>query len=122
MADALPLRTSIQRLPIPLDVKEKLNERLVLVFTGQPSLTKNILQNVLRRWGRRNPEIVRTVSELVSGVKAAARAVQDGDLGELGRCLYSYWLRKKKMAGGDGGAERIDELRGHHRRDTLRRW
>jgi fucokinase len=65
------------------------------------------LQNVLRRWARRSPEIVETVKELVQGAKEMTESAQSGDLDRLGMCLGQYWEQKKKMAGKDSGVEPV---------------
>ena len=66
---------------------------------------KNILQNVLRRWARRTPEVVATVQGLVTGAHKAKEALQQGDLEGLGECLHDYYAQKKNMAGKDSGVE-----------------
>ena len=103
--DRLPLDISVQRVEIPSSVTMELNERLVLAFTGKTRLAKNILQNVLRRWARRTPDIVQTVKDLLFGAQSARNAVQTGNLDKLGECLSAYWKHKKIMAGEESGAE-----------------
>jgi galactokinase/mevalonate kinase-like predicted kinase len=104
-AGRLPLEISVERKDISHSVVKELNERLVLAFTGKTRLAKNILQNVLRRWARRTPTIVRTVQELVMCAERAQKALLNGDLGLLGDCMNAYWRQKKIMAGDDSGAE-----------------
>ena len=104
-ARAILLRTSISRIPLSQDALEELNKRIILAFTGQPRLAKNILVNVLRRWGRRTDEITKTVEELVAGATKAADAAKESDIDEVGECLDRYWQLKKVMAGLDSGVE-----------------
>ena len=103
----LPLEISVQRVDIPVAVATELNERLVLAFTGKTRLAKNILQNVLRRWARRTPDIVQTVKDLLRCAQNAREAVLSGKLDDLGECLNSYWRHKKIMAGDDSGVEPV---------------
>jgi galactokinase/mevalonate kinase-like predicted kinase len=100
-----PLSLTVERVELPPTVIAELNERLVLAFTGQTRLAKNILQNVLRRWARRTPEIVTTVQSLVQGANEAREALQGGNVTGLGACLSEYWTLKKQMAGKESGVE-----------------
>jgi len=101
----LPIRLDIQQVEIDPDFHKTLDDSLVLAFSGKTRLAKNILQNVLRRWARRTPEVVETVKGLVEGAHEAKTALQRGDLTSLGACLDAYYTRKKHMAGGDSGVE-----------------
>ena len=101
----LPIRLTIERQTVAPTFQKKLDERLLLAFTGKTRLAKNILQNVLRRWARRTPEVVATVQGLVTGAHKAKEALQQGDLEGLGECLHDYYAQKKNMAGKDSGVE-----------------
>jgi galactokinase/mevalonate kinase-like predicted kinase len=101
-----PLLLSVEQLHIDPSVREQLNGSLLLAFTGKTRLAKNILQNVLRRWSKRKPEIVETIAQLVTGAKSSRDAILAGDLDALGTCMTAYWEQKKIMAGDESsGAE-----------------
>jgi len=104
-AQSIPLRTSISRVALGQDAREALDRRIILAFTGQPRLAKNILVSVLRRWGQRTDEITKTVEELVAGAREAADAAQAADIDKVGECLNKFWQLKKAMAGSDSGVE-----------------
>jgi fucokinase len=104
-AGRLPLEISVERVDISPATCSQLNQRLVLAFTGKTRLAKGMLQNVLRRWARRTPEILNVVKSLVEDAHITQKAIQDGDMALLGECLNSYWKQKKIMAGTDGGVE-----------------
>ena len=106
-ANVLPLQTKVQRVSLPPQMIEELNKRLVLTFSGQPRLAKNILQQVLRRWATRSDEIMTTVEGLVKGASEAIACLEAGDLDGLGRVMNQYWKFKTAMAGPDSGAEPI---------------
>lgn len=99
-ASSLPLQVLTEEIPVSKEVATALAERLVLVFTGHPRLAKSLLQNVLRRWYARLPEICDVVGHLTANAEEAASAIRAGDLEKLGRCLSSYWEHKKLMAAG----------------------
>ena len=104
-ANRLPIRLNIERRTVDSSFQKELNGSLMLAFTGKTRLAKNILQNVLRRWARRTPEVVATVQNLVAGAQTAKEALHNCDLKGLGECLGNYYELKKNMAGKDSGVE-----------------
>mmetsp|Transcript_33248 Transcript_33248/g.67077 ORF Transcript_33248/g.67077 Transcript_33248/m.67077 type:complete len:1318 (-) Transcript_33248:2390-6343(-) len=102
---SIPLRTTIERIPIDPSMRSALDQRLLLAFSGQPRLAKNILVRVLRRWGQRTSEITKCVQDLVEGAKEAADAARASDIDRIGKCLGKYWELKKIMAGLESGVE-----------------
>ena len=100
-----PLRLEVT--PISLDEKfaSILDQNLVLVFTGQTRLAKNILQTCLRRFSARHPAIVENVRNLCENALTMKNALQESSLEKLGSLLNLYWEQKKFMAGHDSGVE-----------------
>lgn len=106
-----PVDISVECYEMPLSTINALNTRMVLGFTGQPRLAKNILQKVLRRWALRKKEIVTNVENLVCGAHAALKAIEVGDLNMLGKLINEYWEQKCIMAGGDGSGVEPEEVK-----------
>jgi len=96
----LPVRVETKTISMPSGFHETLGQHLVLVYTGRQRLARNLLQNVVRRWYARLPEIVSTENDLVLNAQDAAVALKNGDLVEIGKCLSLYWEQKKTMAAG----------------------
>eukprot|EP00053_Salpingoeca_punica_P019491 m.197449 g.197449 ORF g.197449 m.197449 type:complete len:1138 (-) comp17665_c0_seq1:1255-4668(-) len=115
-AAALPLRVETEPLPHSPNFQAKLDDHLLLIYTGRTRLARNLLQNVVRNWYARAPEIVRNVDGLVSNAELCAQAIQREDLVCLGACLDRYWAQKKIMAPGCEPAfvTRIMELLQEH--------
>ena len=111
-ANDSPMRLSVEQLRVSSDFRSSLNNHLVLVYTGQTRLAKNLLQNVLRRWSKRTPEIVDTVSHLIQGAKDCQQAVQHGDMDGVGLCLSRYWQLKMTMARGVPAASSSASMEG----------
>ena len=99
-AARLPLRVASECVPLPAGYARAFSRHVLLVFTGQARLARNLLQNVIRRWYARLPEICATVDELTSNAEAAAIAFRRGDTAAVGACLSRYWEHKKNMAAG----------------------
>ncbi|XP_066439899.1 L-fucose kinase [Eleutherodactylus coqui] len=99
-APELPLHVTVERLQLPDGFLETLNQHLLLVYTGKTRLARNLLQDVLRNWYARLPDILQNVDALVSNAETCAESFQRGDMQLLGRCLSTYWLQKRCMAPG----------------------
>ncbi|XP_068022726.1 LOW QUALITY PROTEIN: L-fucose kinase [Melanerpes formicivorus] len=96
----LPLRVEVEKISVPQGFTQTLNDHLLLVYTGKTRLARNLLQDVVRNWYARLPSIVQTVDVLVSNAEECARALRQGDLPLLGKCLERYWQQKKCLAPG----------------------
>ena len=72
----------------------------MLVYTGRARLARNLLQNVLRAWYARAPDLVATLAGLTTNAGACAEALRGGDLAAVGKSLSAYWRQKKCMAEG----------------------
>lgn len=99
-AAKLPLFVEAVDLKIQPEIIEAFNERIVLIYTGKTRLARNLLQDVLRNWYARNPQIVETEDNLVHLAHDCAKYFQQGDMKNVGACMDSYWSMKKKMAPG----------------------
>ncbi|CAF4799887.1 unnamed protein product, partial [Rotaria sp. Silwood1] len=110
---AFKLGTSNAQLPLEvnwrqLNVKDTNNnntkfwddfdERLILVYTGQTRLARNLLQSVLRNWY--SGIISQLFDELEENAIQAAEAVEQGNLLKLGECMSMYWSQKLRVAPG----------------------
>ncbi|CAD5120614.1 DgyrCDS9171 [Dimorphilus gyrociliatus] len=95
-----PVEIKSKQLKISERTEAELNERLLLVYTGKTRLAKNLLQNVIRNWFARNPNIVQTLQELVATAEKCAECFEKGDLAGIGECLKKYWQMKQFVAPG----------------------
>ncbi|XP_072823799.1 L-fucose kinase isoform X3 [Vicugna pacos] len=96
----LPLKVEVEEITVPASFVQKLNDHLLLVYTGKTRLARNLLQDVLRSWYARLPDVVQNAHNLVQHTEACAEAFRQGSLPLLGQCLTSYWEQKKLMAPG----------------------
>jgi len=104
-APKTPLEIQIEPIPLSSDDLSVLEDRLMFAYTGKTRLAKNILQQVLRRWARRTPEIVETVQNLVDCSTRVRTALEDKSWDELGQHMYNGYRLKCAMAGEHSGAE-----------------
>ena len=71
--------------------------RMLLFFTGQRRLAKNILQNVVNRWLDREPAARRLAERLKAGATAMHGTLSSGDLTGFARGVRDYWELKKQI-------------------------
>ncbi len=71
--------------------------RLLLVYTGQQRLAKNLLRNVMIRWMTRDPEMVWIQAEIARLAVAMRDALRTGDLDAFGALLSEHWSLNKRM-------------------------
>ena len=92
---SLPLRVVVETLKVTPEALAAFEAHTILVFTGRARLARNLLQNVVRRWYARLPDIVSTVSSLRANAEEAASAFKSGDIKKVGACLREYWSQKE---------------------------
>ena len=93
----LPQAAHIERLPLSSALRQALDERLAIVYTGQRRLAKNLLRQVMGRWMARDPEMVGMLTEIARLAYAMQRALLDEDLDTLGELVAEHWLINKRM-------------------------
>ncbi len=91
------------------DAERGLAARLLLVYTGQQRLAKNLLRSVMGRWMARDTEMVWLLRQIGQLAQAMRYALEAGDLGCFGALLSEHWELNKRM---DAGCTNpfIDEL------------
>ncbi|XP_072291330.1 L-fucose kinase [Eucyclogobius newberryi] len=99
-AAQLPLQVRVQRLSLSDDFLASLEQHLLLVYTGKTRLARNLLQDVVRSWYSRLPQMVQNAQQLVANAEECAEACSEGSLAGLGACLERSWRQKKLMAPG----------------------
>eukprot|EP00794_Sanderia_malayensis_P016014 gene16014-17631_t len=99
-AKGLPLQVVSTPISMPDGFMAKFEKHLILIFSGKTRLARNMLQDVLRNWNARLPEIVNTADELVENAKNCIAAFNEGNLEKIGACMNRCWDHKKLMAPG----------------------
>ncbi|EFA74979.1 L-fucose kinase [Heterostelium album PN500] len=79
---------------------EKINNHLLLIYTGRTRLARDLLQDVIRRWYAKTEEIIRVTDSLVATAESMVKALENVDIPQLGSLLREYWEQKKCMASG----------------------
>jgi len=93
----IPQRFQVERLSLAPTTLQELSERLLLVYTGQQRVAKNILQVVVADWLSRRQDLVITLNRLREEAFAMRDALVEGDIEAFGHLLTSYWEGKKVL-------------------------
>ncbi|MCX7668450.1 MAG: hypothetical protein N2439_00060, partial [Anaerolineae bacterium] len=96
-APGLPQEIRVAPVPVAERTFTDLANRLVLVYTGQQRLAKNLLRNVMARWMVRDPEMVWIQGEIARLAVAMRDALMAGDLDTFGVLLGEHWILNKRM-------------------------
>lgn len=86
----------------PIDVRTTLTSpdiapRLLLYYTGQRRLARNILRGVVLRYLRREPHALRTLARLREGAASMHDALHRNDLDAFAAALNEYWVLKQSL-------------------------
>ncbi|KAJ1299122.1 hypothetical protein BS78_01G507400 [Paspalum vaginatum] len=86
----VPLLTSPQ-------LVQELEERLLVVFTGQVRLAHQVLQKVVTRYLRRDNILISSIKRLAELAKIGREALMNGELDELGAILLEAWRLHQEL-------------------------
>ena len=93
----LPQHIQVAPLRVSSAVQEQLAQRLLLVYTGQQRLAKNLLRAVMGRWMARDREMVWLLGEIARLALQMREALEEGDVAGFGRLLAEHWSLNKRM-------------------------
>ncbi|MCL5997268.1 MAG: hypothetical protein M1546_14615 [Chloroflexi bacterium] len=93
----LPQVIHMEPVLLPSGVQTELAARLLVVYTGQQRLAKNLLQSIVSKWMARDPRVahpLREIARLAGDMRAALHA---GDITRFGELLGEHWGYNKQM-------------------------
>ena len=105
----MPQRFSVEQIPLAPETSQALEKQLLLVYTGQQRVAKNILERVVADWLSRREDLVATLTQLQSDAYLMRDALVTGDIERFGHLLTRYW-NAKKVLNPDTTNPKIDAL------------
>lgn len=87
----------IEQLNVPDNMIKKLEERLVLCYTGKPRLSSNIHENVWGAYRNGKRKTVEALYSLRDIAVAMKTTLLDGNVEEFGQLLDQNWLYQKRL-------------------------
>jgi len=98
---------TVESIPVSSDVKRRLNERLLLFFTGRTRKSEDILNEQKTNIKER----LQVLKELRDMAHKGKEIITEGRLDDFGRLLHEGWLRKRRLASKVSDGE-LDEMYG----------
>ncbi|CAF0902210.1 unnamed protein product [Didymodactylos carnosus] len=96
----LPLHVEWKELQVSNETMNRFDERLILLYTGQTRLARNLLQCVLRNWYSGSITMKNLFDDLEKNAMVASEAIERGDITQVGQCMSIYWKQKLMVAPG----------------------
>lgn len=93
----IPQRPVVEELALSQELYQGLQERLVVYYSGQQRLARDILRRVMGRYLAREPFILRLLEELKQSAAALRAALLKGRWKDVGGEIGRYWEIKKQL-------------------------
>ncbi len=93
----VPQRPVVEQLAMPEALLAAMEERLVVYFSGQQRLARDILRRVLGRWLGREPGAVMLLTQLKESAAALRLSLLKGQWPAAAREIARYWEIKKQL-------------------------
>ncbi|KAL2468921.1 Bifunctional fucokinase/fucose pyrophosphorylase [Forsythia ovata] len=93
----IPLRLQVIPLLASPKLIKELQQRLLVVFTGQVRLAHQVLQKVVTRYLQRDNLLVSSIRRLVELAKIGREALMNCDLDELGDIMLEAWRLHQEL-------------------------
>eukprot|EP00249_Psilotum_nudum_P015672 c25460_g1_i1 orf=161-3376(+) len=92
-----PLKLRVDPIIISSQLKKELEERMLVVFTGQVRLAHQVLQNVVRRYVQHDSLLITTINRLVQLASIGRQSLTAGNLEKLGRIMSEAWMLHQEL-------------------------
>ncbi|XP_057439689.1 bifunctional fucokinase/fucose pyrophosphorylase-like [Lotus japonicus] len=93
----IPLRLQVVPLLASPELISELQQRLLVVFTGQVRLAKKVLQKVVTRYIRRDNLLVSSIKRLVELAKIGREALMNCEIDEFGEIMLEAWRLHQEL-------------------------
>ncbi|KAH7659562.1 Galactokinase/homoserine kinase protein [Dioscorea alata] len=92
-----PLRLQVTPLVASPQLVQELEQRLLVVFTGQVRLANQVLQKVVTRYLRRDNLLISSIKRLAALARIGREALMNGDIDELGEIMLEAWRLHQEL-------------------------
>lgn len=93
----IPLRLQVIPLLASPQLTLELQQRLLVIFTGQVRLAHQVLQKVVTRYLRRDNLLVSSIKRLAELAKIGREALMNCDIDELGEIMLEAWRLHQEL-------------------------
>ncbi|KAH9316832.1 hypothetical protein KI387_018601 [Taxus chinensis] len=92
-----PLRLNVETLSISSQLVLELEQRLLVVFTGQVRLAHQVLQKVVVRYLQRDACLITSIKRLAKLSRIGRESLMTGNLDDLGRIMLQAWRLHQEL-------------------------
>jgi D-glycero-alpha-D-manno-heptose-7-phosphate kinase len=100
---------SVDPVRVSVETRQRLEDRLLLFFTGATRSANTILREQQRASADQQADAVAALHAIKDAARETRRCLERGDLSRFGDILADSWEQKKRLAAGISNA-RVDEL------------
>ncbi|KAF5204955.1 Bifunctional fucokinase/fucose pyrophosphorylase [Thalictrum thalictroides] len=93
----IPLRLQVIPLMASTQLVLEIEQRLLVVFTGQVRLANQVLQKVVTRYVQHDNLLISSIKRLVELAKIGREALMNGDVDELGAIMLEAWRLHQEL-------------------------
>ncbi|KAL4379767.1 hypothetical protein GQ457_02G001300 [Hibiscus cannabinus] len=93
----IPLRLQVFPLVASPQLISELQQRLLVVFTGQVRLAHQVLQKVVLRYLQRDNLLISSIKRLTELAKTGREALMNGDVDKLGEIMSEAWRLHQEL-------------------------
>ena len=90
----------VQHIQIPDSALQELNERFVLIYTGQRRLARNLLRDVVGRYIGNEPDSLHALNEIQRMAALMRFELERGHIDDFAELLSEHWELSKKIDAG----------------------
>ncbi len=90
-------KIKVSHVEIPEETKKELNERFVLIYTGQRRLARNLLRDVVGRYVGNEPDSIFALNEIQKVAALMKFELERGNLDEFAELLNYHWELSQKV-------------------------
>ena len=87
----------IEKVPIKSQALNELNERFVLIYTGQQRLARNILREIVGKVLTRDPQTMKILDDIQKLAVEMAFELERGKITEFAKLLNKHWELSKQL-------------------------
>ena len=90
-------RIQVEQVEVPKEAKKELQERFVLIYTGQRRLARNLLREVVGNYIGGRKESIEALTEMKATAERMRRALEEGHIDRLAALFNEHWELSKKL-------------------------
>ena len=99
----------VDAIPLTPEVREELERRLFVIYTGQSRISGDTIEAVLGAYRQKVPRVLNALRRMKQLARVMANALRAGNIDELGRLVGEQWEHQRSLHPAIP-TERIDEI------------